>query len=118
MRNADRRTMLAERARLADTWWGRLRGLLGTSALPEGEGLILRPCSSVHMFGMRYALDVAFFDRDARVVATYPSLAPGRWTRVHRAAVAALELPAGTLSNAATLPGDRLDIVPASEEAP
>ena len=118
MRNADRGTVLAERARLADTWWGRLRGLLGTGALPEGEGLILRPCRSVHMFGMRYPLDVAFFDHEARVVATYPSLAPGRWTRVHRAAVAALELPAGTLSNAATLPGDRLDFVPASEEAP
>jgi hypothetical protein len=118
VRNADRGTVLADRARLADSWWGRFRGLLGTDRLAAGDGLILRPCRSIHMFGMRYPIDVAFIDRDGLVVATYAALPPGRWTSVHRTAAAALELPAGTLSDAATSPGDHLDIAPTSENAP
>ena len=118
VRNLDRGTVLADRARVADSFWSRLRGLLGTDALANGDGLILRPCTSIHMFGMRYPIDVAFLDAEGRVVATYAALAPGRWTRIHRTARAALELPAGTLSEAATAPGDRLDIAPASENAP
>ena len=117
VRNADRGTVLADRARLADSWWRRLRGLLGTDRLATGDGLMLRPCRSIHMFGMRYPIDVAFLDAEGRVVATYATLAPGRWTSVHRTAAAALELPAGTLSEAATSPGDRLEIAPASENA-
>ena len=70
--------VLAERLRPAHTHWTRLRGLLGTASLPAGEGLWLKPCRRIHMFGMRYAVDAVFLDDAQRVVRVLPDLGPGR----------------------------------------
>ena len=105
-RNAARGTVLGERIGVADRWWLRLRGLLGTLPLQAGAGLLIEPCHAVHMAGMRYPIDVAFLAADGAVVATYASLPPGARTRWHRAARRALELPAGTLAATGTVEGD------------
>ncbi|HKP48867.1 MAG TPA: DUF192 domain-containing protein [Gemmatimonadales bacterium] len=99
---------LGGRVLLANRWLTRLRGMLARPAPLPGEGLLLSPCRSVHMFGMRYPLDVAFLDDRGGVVASYPALAPGARTRWHRQAVHALELPAGTLESSGTRVGDVL----------
>jgi uncharacterized membrane protein (UPF0127 family) len=99
---------LGTRIRMADGWLARLRGMLARPAPGPGEGLLLTPCSSVHMYGMRFALDVAFLDQSGTVVALYPSLAPGSRTRWHRNAAHALELPSGTLEDSGTSVGDVL----------
>ena len=61
--NESRDVLLAERLAVADTFWKRLRGLLGTREWPEGNALLISPCNSVHMFGMKYCLDVLFVDQ-------------------------------------------------------
>jgi uncharacterized membrane protein (UPF0127 family) len=111
--NATRGSLLGARVGVADRWWLRLRGLQGRRALAAGEGLLLRPCRAIHMIGMRFAIDVAFLDRQGRVVARYCDLPPGARTRWHRAASDALELPAGTLETSGTVEGD---IVVCTEE--
>lgn len=108
VRNADRDTLLGAEVGVADDWWGRLRGMLGRPPLRPGEGLLLSPCRSVHMYGMRFGLDVVFLARDGRVVGLYEALAPGRRTRWHRDAVHALELPCGTIASSGTRLGERL----------
>ena len=81
---------------MADTFWLRLKGLLGTKEMLEGQGLLLRPCNCVHTCGMRYAIDVLFLDSDGRILKLVQELKPWRsaccWT-----AAAVLELPAGTV---------------------
>jgi uncharacterized protein len=109
--NTARSTVLATRVRVADRPWSRLRGLLGVPSLHPGEGLLLEPCSSVHTYGMRYAIDVAFLDREGRVVALHHSLGPKRWTRPLRGSHRALELPAGTLKASNTAEGDLLHLM-------
>ena len=99
---------LGARIGLADGWLARLRGMLARPAPRPGEGLLLTPCSSVHMYGMRFPLDVAFLDRGGAVVAIYPSLTPGSRTRWHRNAAHALELSAGALVESGTSIGDVL----------
>lgn len=99
---------LGSRIQLADRWLARLRGMLAKPAPGPGEGLLLTPCSSVHMYGMRFALDIAFLDKRGVVIAVYPSLAPGSRTRWHRSATHALELPGGTLEVSGTDIGDVL----------
>jgi uncharacterized membrane protein (UPF0127 family) len=106
--NARRDRELGSRIRLADGWLARLRGMLARPAPRSGEGLLLTPCSSVHMYGMRFPLDVAFLDGRGAVVAMYPSLAPGSRTRWHRNAAHALELSAGALVESGTSIGDVL----------
>jgi uncharacterized protein len=99
---------LGARIGLADGWLARLRGMLARPAPGPGEGLLLTPCSSVHMYGMRFPLDIAFLDGRGTVVAIYPSLAPGSRTRWHRNAAHALELSAGALLESGTSIGDVL----------
>lgn len=104
--NPTRGFTLGTRIGVAEGWWQRVRGLVGRGPLLEGEGLLLRPCRAVHMFGMRYPLDVAFVDRRGEVVARYAALPPGGRTGWHREALDALELPAGTLEATGTQEGD------------
>jgi len=104
--NTRRDLELGSRIGLANTWLGRLRGLTGRSAPGAGEGLLLTPCRSIHMYGIRYPLDVVFLDAAGAVVAMYPSLRPGARTRWHWDAMHALELPAGTLESSVTAVGD------------
>jgi len=92
--------VVCQRIELARTIWSRTRGLLGRPPLARGEGLIIEPCQSVHMFFMRHAIDVVFLDLDYRVVALRPDLRPWRVTRYFRDAYAALELPAGAVAQA------------------
>lgn len=99
---------LAARVGMADGWLTRLRGMWGRPEPGPGEGLFLTPCSSVHMYWMRFPLDVAFLDRNGEVIAIYPSLSPGSRTRWHRNAAHALELRGGAFSDSGTAVGDRL----------
>lgn len=102
--------VVADRLRSADTHWARLRGLLGTSRLAPGEGLWIRPCRQVHMFGMRYPIDVVFLDERLGVVHTIAGLAPWAMSPRIGAASSVIELPAGTLARVGVAAGGRLVI--------
>ncbi|HLO94144.1 MAG TPA: DUF192 domain-containing protein, partial [Burkholderiaceae bacterium] len=52
----------------ARSFWQRLGGLLVRPRLGAGEGLLLKPCNSVHTCFMRYAIDVIYLDREGRVL--------------------------------------------------
>jgi uncharacterized membrane protein (UPF0127 family) len=103
-----RRSVVATRVGLANGWWQRARGYLGRPEPGAGEGLLLEPCRAVHMLGLRYALDVVMIDRERRVIALYPALAPGGRTAWHRAARFTLELRAGSIEAAGIEAGDEL----------
>jgi uncharacterized membrane protein (UPF0127 family) len=112
VRNASTGSVVVERLRVADGHWTRLKGLLGTRSLPAGDGLWLRPCRQVHMFGMRYAIDVVFLDDGLNVVGLVSELRPGRVSPKVARATSVLELPAGTIGRLALVEGTRLDIAP------
>jgi uncharacterized membrane protein (UPF0127 family) len=69
--------VLLDRLRFARRARTRMRGLLGRRELPAGEGLAFRE-KSIHMFGMRMALDIVFCDRELRVLKVVPELRPWR----------------------------------------
>ena len=82
------------RAYVATTARARLLGVAWLDDLPEGVGLLIPRCSSVHTFGMRFALDIDFLDAERRVLRRVEAVAARRvlW---HRGAVAVLERRAG-----------------------
>ena len=108
--NQTRNTILVERLRVADSFFKRLKGLLGTRELPAGEALLIRPCNAIHMFGMRYALDIVFVSQENRVLQTIRALQPGQTAKYSQAAYV-LELPCGALDSSGTEPGDVLEMV-------
>lgn len=71
----------------------RMRGLLGRGGLDPGHAMLLERARSVHTFGMRFSILVAFLDRDYRVLQTRV-LPPRRLARNGRARHT-LELGAG-----------------------
>jgi uncharacterized protein len=100
-------SIVCERCVLADTALTRMRGLLGRRDLPSGEGILLKPASSVHMAFMRFAIDAVFLDRDLRVVKVASDLRPWR-AAGSRGAKAVLEIPAGEAGRRGLTIGDRL----------
>ena len=48
---------------IADTFWRRFRGLMGRSDIAPAHALLIFPCSGVHMFFMRFAVDVVYMKR-------------------------------------------------------
>lgn len=107
--NSTRKTVLAERALSARTVIARFKGLLGTRELVEGCGLLLDPCTGIHMFWMTYAIDAIFVDRDYKVVGLVQNIKPWAVSKVYRKARACLELPTGTIELSSTQVGDVLN---------
>jgi uncharacterized membrane protein (UPF0127 family) len=112
VRNLSRETDLACNASMADSFWRRLRGLLGRTGLEQGEGLVIVPCSSVHMLGMRFPLDVLHLDRSGTVLRALPNLKPGQLGPLVWRSHVAVELPAGTIAASGTMAGDRVVLEP------
>lgn len=84
----------------AYTFFRRLRGLMLTDSLPEGHGLHIRPCRSVHSFFMRYPIDVLYLDDTGRIVGIEHQLKPGSVGASFRGTRSVVELPEGTLEQA------------------
>ena len=88
---------------LADTFFSRLRGLLGRSAKELG-GLLITPCSQVHCCFMKEAIDVVYIDRQGQVLRVDASMQPWHFGPLVRGSNKVLELPDGE--------AEKLDIVP------
>jgi uncharacterized protein len=94
---------------IAESAWLRTKGLLGRRDLPDGEGILLRPASSIHMAFMRFPIDAVFLAKDLTVLKVVRNLLPWRMASRFRAH-SVLELPAGTCERAGVREGDRLTI--------
>ena len=105
--------VVAERLEVASTMWSRFIGLMGRKELPAGDALWLAPCSQVHTFFCRFPMDVAFLDREGRILHIAAAMKPWRVGRPVFRAKAALELPGGTLAAMGVVKGDTLARSPA-----
>ena len=94
---------------IAESPWLRMKGLLGRRELPDGEGILLRPASSIHMAFMRFPIDAVFVARDLTVLKVVRNLGPWRMASKLRAH-AVFELPAGTCERRGVREGDRLTL--------
>lgn len=107
--NKTRGRVLADRADIADTSAKRRTGLLKHTGLAPGEGLWIVPSEGVHTFGMHFAIDVVFLNKQRVVLKTRPHMARSRISVCLRAH-SVVELPAGTLDESGTAKGDQLEL--------
>lgn len=84
----------AIRLLVADTFFLRLRGLLGRT-FDGFDALMLIPCSSIHMIGMKYPIDAVFLDSSGRVLKVVSDIHPGTLYVGHSKAKAVIEMPSG-----------------------
>jgi uncharacterized protein len=104
----ERGPVVCERGELATTLWKRTKGLLGRTGLADDEGLWI-PTSSIHMFGMRFPIDVVYADREGKVLKLVRAIRPWRMSWCMGAKVA-LELSVGAIERSGVEVGDHLVI--------
>lgn len=104
--------VVADRVQRADTFMGRLVGLLGRDALGEDEALWIFPCRGIHTFGMTFPIDAIFMDETLRVVAVREGITPWRSTGFIREAASVLELPTGAIRRGGVAVGHQMGFVP------
>ena len=77
----------------------RLLGLALLRRERAGPGLLIPCCSSIHTFGMRFALDIVFLDNEGRTLREVRGVARSRVVSC-RGADTVLEMPTGVIRRA------------------
>lgn len=108
--NRTRNATLVTAGVIADSWWTRVRGLLGHAPLQPGEGLLLRGEKAIHTVGMSFAIDVLFLDHAGRIVHLIPAMPPLRFSPFIARAAEVLELPADTIAHTHSAWGDQIEL--------
>ena len=107
--NKSKNTIIARNVSLADTFWTRMKGLLGSEEIVAGEALVITKCQSIHMFFMRFAIDAIFVDDQDRVVGLVEGIRPFRLSPIFFRSRYVIELKAGTIAATKTSLGDHLE---------
>lgn len=106
--NITKMNTICHDCKVAGTFWTRLKGLLGRNGLASDEGLLIKPCRSVHTVGMRFAIDVVFLAADGRVVGIIEEMGSRRFSPFFKEAQMVLEVKAGKIKESGVEQGDRL----------
>jgi uncharacterized protein len=85
------------RCTVADSFISRFMGLMGKPSLPIGQGLLIKPCNSIHMFFMKFSIDAIFLSRDNRVVRIFRNVKPGQVIGTVKDAWQVVEITEGSM---------------------
>jgi uncharacterized membrane protein (UPF0127 family) len=115
--NRTRNTVVCEYLEDAGGLGGQSRGLLGRECLEPGHGLLFNngrftPFMWMHMFFMKFAIDIVFLGRGGRVLKISHALRPWRVSAVVFGARQALEIELGAAASSGTQIGDIVEIEP------
>ena len=113
--NQTRGVVLCARLEPAGGVAGKSRGLLGRERLDEDAGMLfeagrLEPFMWMHMFFMRFPIDIVFVDRCDRVIRISHGLRPWRVSALVWGARRALELAEGAARRTGTHVGDQITL--------
>ncbi|MGN6529487.1 MAG: DUF192 domain-containing protein [Burkholderiaceae bacterium] len=98
------------RVRTADTLGRRALAMLKPGEPRDAYGLWVKPCRTVHTFGLSDAVDVIFLRADGVVTKVVSRMKPWRMTRCPEARTV-LELRAGLANRLNIAPGVALDLL-------
>ncbi len=107
--NQTRGTTICLAASLADTSRTRLFGLLGQGSLSPDAGLLIRPSSGVHTWGMRFAIDIIAMDAQSCILGLWQSVGPWKIRGLSLKTRSVLELAPGTIAASRSEVGDKLE---------
>lgn len=109
MKNDTKGTVVADQVFIADTFLKRLQGLLGKPPLTAIQGLVIKPCNSVHTVGMGYPIDVLFLDDSHRIVQIAVAMLPGS-VKIVLGSSYVVELAASRAQESSCSVGDKISL--------
>ena len=104
--------VLIRRADLTENFFERFRGLMFADSIPDAYGLVISPCRQIHMFNMKFPLDVIYLSADNKVVAVDENMRPWSVGKTVKTAAKVLEVNVGTCARCGIMPGDTFEIEP------
>ena len=102
--------IISTKVEIANTFFKRFLGLMGRKNMEREEALVIKPCNNVHMFFMRFAIDVVFVDRDDKICYIQENLKPGQISKYVFDAIYVVELPVDSVKEKNIKIGDKLGI--------
>lgn len=93
----------------AKSGWTRFKGMLFSNPAKDPSGLWLVPCKSIHMLGMRWALDVIFLSKELKVLKICAGVKPNTPVVFCPGAHSVIEFFPGHWNPASLKTGDRLE---------
>lgn len=99
--------VLFNRTRVAASFKDRFKGLIGKESIQSDEALFFDKCSSVHMFGMRFSIDVIYLNRQSEIIKIVSKLSPWSFSLFPKAS-SLIEVRAGQCQKMGLEIGDRL----------
>lgn len=106
--NVTQQKKVSDDVKVAKNFFQRLKGLLGTKELRDNQGLWIPKCQGIHMFGMAFAIDALFLDKENRIIGMTKDLPPNKVGPTFLKAKSVLELPAGKIEREKICLGDQL----------
>ena len=88
---------ICKNAKRAQTFAERSVGLMFSKSMKGFDGLLIRPCNSIHTFFMRYSIDVVFLAKDYTIIKVIRNLRPWRMSWIYFRSKQVLELKGGSL---------------------
>lgn len=76
--NKTKNVLISDKIKIAQTFFTRLKGLLGRKNLEHSEGLYITKCPQVHTFFMKFAIDLVFVDNNNKVLKIVKNMKPWR----------------------------------------
>ncbi len=101
--------IIADQVKIADGFFSRLIGLMNQKSMNPSQGLLLKDCSSVHCFFMKFPIDVVYLSKDMKVL-QMETVVPWRIGKFVKKAAHVLELSAGVAENKILI-GDYMEIL-------
>ncbi len=107
--NQTKNILVSDKVNIAETFFTRLKGLLGRKSLDENEGLYITKCPQVHTFFMKFPIDVIFIDERGKVLKVIENLKVWRFSPYVFRAKNVIEFSSGFIGNKISI-GDILEI--------
>lgn len=117
IRTSDQACLVSE-LKVADTFYSRLRGLIGVKKFEFGQGLLFPRCNNIHMWMMSISIDVVFLKvkqksdpKEWLVMSVHSQIKPWKFFPVaNLKADDVLELPSGMAQSISLKTGEAICI--------
>lgn len=106
--NSSKNNLIADDVKLANSFLLRTLGLIPKDSISLNEGLIIKPCCSIHTFFMKFNIDVLFVNQQNQIIALYEKVKPYRVLPIHPTSFYVIELASGIISAQNIKKGDLL----------
>lgn len=108
-------TCISDTVFVPKTFWQRAKGLLGKKQIAPEQFYLFYQCSSVHMFAMKFSIDLVYLNNHFEIVKLVHSLKPWQ-VSICLKAKHVIEIHDGMISLHGLVVGDKLLIKEAINE--